>query len=236
MKDVSRYVVLDLETTGLSAKNHKIIEIGAIRIVNHRVEESFCCFVNPRMPIPSRVVALTGITDDMVLKGKQEDAALEELLTFLGEDIVIGHNVNFDYSFVKQWAVNHKRRLEVKGLDTLKMARKILPPDQPKKLESLCAYFGITRENAHRALDDALETYEVFERLCVLYREKEMEIPDPVPLVYHAKRQTPATKHQVERLQQYMKEKKIGDTINWEVLTRGEASRIQDKYYEVYGR
>lgn len=236
MSRLNRYVVVDLETTGLGAKLDKIIEIGAVRIIDGKIDDTYGCLVNPKMPIPQRVVELTGITNEMALSGEDMDEAVQRLLYFIGDDMVVGHNVNFDYSFIKQWAVNHKYPLEISGADTLKLARTILPPDQPKKLESLCSYFDINRENAHRALDDAIETYQVYEKLCDLFENASAVIPDPVPLVYHAKKQTPATAKQVERLKDYMKKKDISDVINWETLTRSEASRIQDKYYEKYGR
>ena len=95
--------------------------------------------------------------------------------------------MTFDYSFLKQWAVNHKRTLSLNAYDTLKIARKCLPAEQSKKLEDLCEYFGVSRENAHRALDDAIETKQIFEKLLVLMDEKgetvEMCIRDRVYIV-----------------------------------------------------
>lgn len=236
MSRLNRYVVVDLETTGLGAKLDRIIEIGAVRVEEGKVVETYACLVNPGMPVPERVQLLTGITTEMVSSGKEMDEAVQGLLDFMGNDVMVGHNVNFDYSFLKQWAVNHKIPLEIRGTDTLKMARTILPPEQPKKLESLCALFDIPRGNAHRALDDAVETYLVYEKLCGLFEAAGKEIPDSVPIVYHAKRQTPATAKQVERLKEFRSRKGITEEINWETLTRSEASRIQDKYYETYGR
>lgn len=236
MSRLNRYVVVDLETTGLGAKLDRIIEIGAVRVEEGKVVETYACLVNPGMPVPERVQLLTGITTEMVRSGKEMDEAVQGLLDFMGNDVMVGHNVNFDYSFLKQWAVNHKIPLEIRGTDTLKMARAILPPEQPKKLESLCALFDIPRDNAHRALDDAVETYLVYEKLCGLFEAAGKEIPDSVPIVYHAKRQTPATAKQVERLKEFRSRKGITEEINWETLTRSEASRIQDKYYETYGR
>lgn len=236
MSRLSRYVVVDLEMTGLSAKSDKIIEIGAVRVVEGKVEDTYGILVDPKMPIPERTTAITGITNEMVKGACDMDEAVGRLLDFLGEDVMVGHNINFDYSFLKQWAVNHKRPLECIGVDTLKLARTILPGEQPKKLENLCEYFGITRENAHRALDDALETYQVYEKLCDLFEEAGKEINEGVPLLYRAKKQTPATAKQVERLKEYIARKSVEEVINWETLTRSEASRMQDKFYEKYGR
>lgn len=111
---------------------------------------------------------------------------MDNLLNFIGDDIILGQNVTFDYSFLKQWAVNHKRTLSLNAYDTLKIARKCLPAEQSKKLEDLCEYFGVNRENAHRALDDAIETKQIFEKLLALMDEKG-EMVESKPLVYKAK-------------------------------------------------
>ena len=235
---VDEYVVLDLEMTGLSAKTDQIIEIGAVKIKNNKVVGTMECLVNPKCKIPTRIVELTGITDEMVSKGKEKDEAIAELLSFIDGYILVGQNINFDYSFLKQWAVNHKRPLEVKACDTLKLARVLLPPEQPKKLDALCAYFGIERTREHRALDDAMETWRIFEKLKELAVEKELSATylEPKVLEYRAKKQSPATPRQVQRLKEYRETHQILDEINWETLTKSEASRIMDKYILVHGR
>ncbi len=235
---VNEYVVLDLEMTGLSAKTDQIIEIGAVKIKENKIVETFDCLVDPNCKIPTRIVELTGITDEMVKTGLDKDFAMEKLLSFIDGYILVGQNINFDYSFLKQWAVNHKRPLEAKACDTLKIARQLLPAEQSKKLESLCVYFGIERTRDHRALDDAIETWKIFEKLRVLAKEKEMEERcfTPQELVYHAKKQSPATPRQIQRLKEYREKHQILDEINWENLTKSEASRIMDKYILVHGR
>jgi DNA polymerase-3 subunit alpha (Gram-positive type) len=154
--------------------------------------------------------------------------------------VLVGQNLNFDYGFLKQWAVNHKRPLEAKACDTLKIARELLPAEQSKKLTSLCEFFGIERQREHRALDDAIETQKVFEALVALAQSKAgvdvEKLFTPQPLSYRAKKQTPATMHQVQRLKEYREKHHITDVIEWENLTRSEASRIMDKYVLVHGR
>ena len=235
---INEYVVLDLEMTGLSAKTDQIIEIGAVKIRDNQIVETMECLVNPKCKIPTRVVELTGITDEMVQSGEEKDDAIIKLLDFIDGYILVGQNINFDYSFLKQWAVNHKRPLEAKACDTLKLARVLLPADQPKKLEDLCMYFGIERARDHRALDDAIETWQVFEKLKIL--GKELQNTDtyfePKELTYRAKKQSPATPKQIERLKEYRERHQIIDEINWENLTKSEASRIMDKYILVHGR
>lgn len=235
---VKDYVVIDMEMTGLSAKQNKVIEIGALRIRDGKVQEQLELLVNPKCPIPEHVTKLTGITNAMVSEGCDEDDAMEQLITFIGDDVIVGQNVNFDYSFLKQWEVNHKRKTERKGCDTLKIARHLLPAEQPKKLESLCEYFNIERKNAHRALDDALETGQVFEKLKAMAEGKEeLEgLFEPKPLIYHAKKQTPATARQIQQLKEYCRLHQITDEINYTILTRSEASRMMDKYRAKYGK
>ena len=235
---INEYVVLDLEMTGLSAKTDQIIEIGAVKIKDNQVVETMDCLVNPKCKIPIRVVELTGITDEMVQSGRDKDEAIKELLDFIEGEILVGQNINFDYSFLKQWAVNHKRPFEAKACDTLKIARVLLPADQPKKLENLCAYFGIERARDHRALDDAMETWQLFEKLKEMGAalENVQTYFEPRELSYRAKKQSPATPKQVQRLKEYREKHLIQDEINWENLTKSEASRIMDKYILVHGR
>ena len=229
MSRIKNYTVIDLEMTGLSAKSDKIFEIGAAKVVDGKIVDTYQTLVNPKQHIPEKVQLLTGITDEDVASGAQMDEALEKLLGFIGEDEIVGQNVNFDYSFIKQWAVNRKIPLEMKAYDTLKLARKCLPPEQSKKLEDLCEYFEIERENAHRALDDAIETQQIFEKLCDLMQEKNEAVESHV-LTYKAKRQTPATARQIQNLKELMSEKNITDVIAWENLTRSQASRLYDEY------
>lgn len=235
---INEYVVLDLEMTGLSAKTDQIIEIGAVKIKDNQIVETMECLVNPKCKVPTRVVELTGITDEMVQSGREKDEAIQELLDFINGQILVGQNVNFDYSFLKQWAVNHKQPLEAKACDTLKIARVLLPADQPKRLENLCQYFGIERAREHRALDDAMETWQVFEKLKELGEtlENAETYFAPRALEYRAKKQSPATPRQIQRLKEYRETHGINDEINWENLTKSEASRIMDKYILVHGR
>jgi DNA polymerase-3 subunit alpha (Gram-positive type) len=237
---IREYIVLDLEMTGLSAKTDQIIEIGAIKIRDGQLVDTYHCVVDARCSVPERITQLTGITDEMVRNGVERDAAISGLLDFMEGFVLVGQNLNFDYGFLKQWAVSHKRPLEAKACDTLKIARELLPAEQSKKLTSLCEFFGIERQREHRALDDAIETQKVFEALVALAQSKAgvdvEKLFTPQPLSYRAKKQTPATMHQVQRLKEYREKHHITDVIEWENLTRSEASRIMDKYVLVHGR
>lgn len=236
MNRVKNYTVIDLEMTGLAAKDNKIIEIGAVRVRDGQMVDTYGMLVNPHCPIEPMVVKLTGITDEMLTEGMEEDPAMAGLLEFIGKDVIVGHNVSFDYSFIKQWAVNKRRALEVEACDTLKMARGLLPEDQKKKLEALCSYFQIERIHAHRALDDAIETWQVYERLADMAEEAgKQELLEPKPLKIKMKRQTPATAHQIEQLKEFMQSHGITETIDWENLTRSQASRKMDAYRVRFG-
>ena len=232
---MNNYTVIDLEMTGLAPKQDKVIEIGAVKVKNGQITETYGTLVRPIRPIPEKVTLLTGITAEMADGGMEEDEAMKKLISFIAEDVIVGHNISFDYSFIKQWAVNQKIGLELYACDTLRLSRALLPGEQSKKLEDLCKFFHIEREHAHRALDDALETQKVFECLKVLADGKE-ELLQPRLLTFKAKRQTPATGHQIQRLKELREKYQIVDEICWETLTRSEASRLQDFYYVHYGR
>lgn len=229
-KSINNYVVLDLEMTGLNPKNDKVIEIAAVKVRNGEIVDTYSILVNPQIKISERITELTGITNEMVVDGANMDTAMQKLIDFIGDKIIVGHNIQFDYSFMKQWAVNNKIPLELKAYDTLKLARSLLPPKVSKKLENLCNYFNVARVNAHRALDDTIETQIIFEKLLEIISENKEPLPQPTTLKYKAKRQTPATAHQIQRLKEIITANNIEDQIEWDVLTRSQASRLQDYY------
>ena len=230
------YVVIDLEMTGLNAKTDKILEVAAVRIRNGEETEYFSAIVNPQVPLNEKVINLTGITQADADAGLPLDQTIEAFLAFLGEDILVGQNIIFDFSFLKQWAVNHKISLEKNAVDTLKLARLFLPKEQKKDLESLCGYFGISRINAHRALDDARETAEIFEKLKLEYGEKNTEAFLPKPLLYKAKKQSPATARQKQYLKKFAQYHGIVLEELSPVMTKGEASRLTDRLIAQYGK
>ena len=100
------YVTLDLETTGLEPKKDRIIEIGAVKVKDGAVEAEYSTLVNPQMQIPKRIWELTGISDEMVENSPVISEALEGLMEFCRDLPLLGHNIIFDYSFVKHSAVN----------------------------------------------------------------------------------------------------------------------------------
>ncbi len=106
------YVVIDLEMTGLNAKTDHILEVGAVRVRNHQAVDKFGAILCQNVKIPEKVTELTGITEAMVQGGMEKEEAMRQFFEFIGEDIIVGQNVIFDYGFLKQWAVNHNMPLE----------------------------------------------------------------------------------------------------------------------------
>lgn len=233
---LENYVVIDLEMTGLNAKTDRILEVAAIRVRAGREQECFAAIVNPGVVLSEKVVSLTGICQEQADKGAPLDETIERFLEFLGDDILLGQNVVFDYSFLKQWAVNHKVSLEKQAVDTLKLARQFLPAEQKKDLESLCTYFEIPRVNAHRALDDARETMQIFEKMKVLYGEEGARFFAPKLLLYKAKKQSPATERQKQYLKSFASYHGIELAEFSPTMTKSEASRLTDRLITQYGK
>lgn len=233
---IKDYVVIDLEMTGLNAKTDRILEAAAVRIREGKETAYFSAIVNPKVRLSEKVTELTGITQEEAANGAETDETLEQFLAFLGDDILVGQNVNFDFSFLKQWAVNHKIILEKQAVDTLKLARQFLPVEQKKDLESLCEYFAVPRVNAHRALEDARETAQIFEKMKAVYGAEHIDAFLPKPLLYKAKKQSPAT----ERQKQYLKKlaQYHGITLQdfSDTMTKSEASKMTDRIIAQYGK
>lgn len=233
---IENYVAIDLEMTGLQAKTDRILEMAAVRVRNGREEAVFSVLVNPQVRLKEKITELTGITQQEADAGAPLDETAAAFLDFLGEDVLIGHNILFDYSFLKQWAVNHKIALEKRAVDTLKLARLFLPQEQKKDLESLCTYFEIERGHGHRALEDTRETVRVFEKIKEIYGREQPEAFEPKALLYKAKKQSPVTLQQIRYLKRFADFHKISLPENVETLTKSEASRLTDRLIAVYGK
>ncbi len=142
------YIAVDVETTGLNPARDRLLEIGAARILNGKVEETYQTFIDAGVEVPERITELTGITDEMRLSGKRPEQAIPEFLEFCGELPILGHNVSFDFGFLKQAAVNQGLTFEREALDTLKIARKLLPDLPSRRLPDLCAYYQVDPGNS----------------------------------------------------------------------------------------
>ena len=234
---IQDYVCLDLETTGLDPRCDKIIEIGAVKVRNGEIVDTFQSFVNPGRLLPEKIIELTGICDSDLKDANSIDVVVPKFLEFAGEDIFLGHSVMFDYSFMKRAVVNldGKNKYEKLGIDTLKISRKHLASLESRRLSYLCNYYGI-EQKAHRALDDAIATHFLYQRLLQdFYMGNETDF-SANQLVYNVKRETPITKAQKERLSKLITLHKIDYLYDLDCLTRNEASRITDQILATYGR
>ncbi len=169
------YCVLDLETTGFSATNDRITEIGIMKVKNKEVIDSFSCFVNPERHIPERVSEVTNITDDMVKDAETIEKIFPKVLEFLGdskETVIVAHNANFDVGFLKQNAKRLGYEFDYTYLDTLSLAKDLFPNYKKYKLGKIAENLGIKVEVAHRALDDVDTTVKVFNVMIDMLKEK----------------------------------------------------------------
>lgn len=230
------YVAVDLEMTGLNVRQDRILEIGAVKVEQGRMTDTFQRLVNPRMELSEKIISLTGITNEMAQEGCDTGQAVEEFLAFSGTLPLVGHNIIYDYSFLKQYAVNHGISLERDAVDTLKLARKFLPQAEKKSLDYLCDTLHITREKNHRALEDAKAAAILLQYLWEQFGEQEPEAFLPKPLQYKVKKQGPATPVQKKHLKELLEYHNIKLDREIDSLTRSEASRMADRILASYGR
>lgn len=230
---IKDYICVDVETTGLNPKVEKIIEIGAVKVINGEITERFQSFLNPGRKLENRIVALTGITDEMLSGAPSAREIMPEFQVFCGDLPIMGHNLSFDYGFIKRAMVNERLSFEKQGLDTLKIARKYLPQLESRSLEFLCKHFQITH-TAHRALGDAEATSKLYGILCELFydraTEEESKVFLPASLTCNVKREQPITIAQKEQIIRYCD--RLGIVLDRDVnaMSRGEASRFIEKY------
>ncbi|MBP3337943.1 MAG: 3'-5' exonuclease [Lachnospiraceae bacterium] len=233
---LNSYILLDLETTGLSAKEDAIIEIGALKVVDGKIVDKIETFINPARKIPHRITEVTGINDEMVENAPYIAEVIADVVKFLQGFTIIGHNVMFDYSFLKRTAVNHKYTLETKVIDTLKISRQLLTDLPKKSLEYLCNHFGIKDENHHRAINDAYVAGELYKLLCNEYEENNPDVFEPKEAIYKVKKESPVTKKQAEWLKALVAYHNIQIDYDIDKLTKNSASRYIDKILATYGR
>ena len=158
----SKFVVFDIETTGFSAVNDRIIEIGAVKVENGEIVDRYSTFVNPERPIPFEIEKLTGINDGMVVDAAVIEDILPEFLEFSKDCIMVAHNAEFDMSFIKENCRRMDMLREFTVVDTLAMARSMLPDLKNYKLDTVVEAVGGTLENHHRAVEDAESTADIF--------------------------------------------------------------------------
>ena len=233
---IDSYIAVDVETTGLEVRQEKITELALVRVEGDTVTDCFSTLVNPGRPISEMVSSLTGITDAMVKDAPAVEEVIGDALDFAGDLPLLGHNLLFDYRFIKKAAVNSGLAFERQGIDTLHLCRLFMGTEQKKNLTDACAFFQIPQPQAHRALADAQSAHLLFQRLKGLYGGERPQAFVPASLFYQPKREQPATKRQKEYLQDLIKCHRINITVQLDALSRSEASRMIDRIILQHGR
>ena len=166
------FVVFDLETTGLSSDMCYITEIGAVKVINGEVYDSFSTFVHPPVSIPQKIVELTGITDAMVKDAPEEGEAVERFLDFCEGSVLVAHNAGFDTSFIRKAMNRLNKEFNFTYIDTVELSRKLLTELKSHKLNVIAKHLKIKLENHHRAVDDAMCTAHIFEHFLKMLSER----------------------------------------------------------------
>ena len=156
------FIIFDIETTGFSAKNDKIIEIGAVKIKNREVIDRFSEFVYPKCKIPYKITELTGISDEMVKNADPIEVVLPKFMEFIDGCAVVAHNAAFDTGFIKKNCSDLGLEFNSTIIDTVPLARFLYPELKRVKLNLVAKHLGVSLENHHRAVDDAKATAEIF--------------------------------------------------------------------------
>ena len=156
------FVVFDLETTGFSPVNNRIIEIGAVKVEHGEITDRFSTFVNPQVPIPFRIEELTSINDNMVMDAPVIEEILPQFLEFVGDAVLVAHNAGFDVSFIEENCRRLGQEQTFTYLDTVALARILLPQLNRFKLDTVAKALHINLHHHHRAVDDAECTAEIF--------------------------------------------------------------------------
>lgn len=176
----TEYIVFDIETTGLSQKKNKIIEIGAVKVKDGEEIDRFSKFINPEEPIPYSIEQLTSITDEMVMHAPTVDVILPKFLEFCGDDIVVAHNAAFDTGFIKKNARDLGMKFDNTIMDTMTLSHVLLPELGKFTLDRVCKALNVKNEHHHRAVDDANATAKIFVKLYEMLVERGVKTVEDV--------------------------------------------------------
>lgn len=225
---LNEYVVIDMEMTGLSARKDKILEIGAVRIKDGTVEDEYQTLVNPNVEIRERITDITGISTDMVQDKPLVGEILQDFFQFIGESVLIGHSLIYDYSFMMQAAYDNKMYDMFKrkwyGIDTLKITKKNVPEGEEKTLSALCTKYGISDEGHHRALNDVYMTNRLYVKLCEEF-EKDGKVFVAEEYVYKPKKDREPTQKEIQNVERLIKNLKIKPEVDIYKMSQSELSR-----------
>ncbi len=171
----SEFVVFDIETTGLNPRVDDIIEIGAVKVANRKVVDSFSTFIHINRNLPAKIIELTSITDDMLQGQPEIRSVLPDFFNFVGDSVLVAHNASFDVSFIKNKSLTYLDKLyDPSVLDTLELSKALIKDVKNHKLNTLTKKLGIKLENHHRAVDDANATAQLFIYLLNILSDREI--------------------------------------------------------------
>lgn len=228
MKD--NFLVVDIETTGISPEMNTITEIGAIKVIDNKVVGHYSQLINPEAVVTAKITEITGLTNEILKDEPVLDEVYGEFLEFAEDLPLLGHNITFDFSFLKYQGNQRGYTFERSGIDTLYLASNFVPELRSKSLTSLISHYKIQREMAHRAYHDALATYELY----LIFKDKFMnecneEYFMPKPLYWKAKKSSPITPKQKSFLSSLIRKHQMFTDIEVDKLSKSEASRYIDR-------
>lgn len=166
------YVVFDIETTGLSPRNDRITEIGAVKIEKGVIVDRFSHLINPEITIPKKIIELTGITDEMVMDKPTIDRVLPQFLDFIKGSTLVAHNATFDMGFIQEKLTQIGEKINNSVLDTLELSRRLFPDLKSHKLNKVAKHLKVTLENHHRAVDDSVATAHILLKCIEILRDR----------------------------------------------------------------
>lgn len=226
----TNFVVVDIETTGISPTSNMITEIGALKIIDNTVVDTYSQLINPEAFVSEQITRITGLTNEILKNQPVLGQVFEKFNTFCEDLPLLGHNIMFDFSFLKYHGNILGYPFEKQGIDTYRLATYYLPDLKSKSLTSLIEYFDINREIAHRAYHDALATYQVYN----IFREEfmkagEEQLFQPVAMHWKPQKTSPITPKQIAFLSALIEKHHMYESIDVKSLTKSEASRYIDR-------
>ncbi|MDQ3634293.1 MAG: exonuclease domain-containing protein [Acidobacteriota bacterium] len=170
----TNFVVFDLETTGAKTPPCRITEIGAYKIVNGKISDSYDTLVNPECPIPPFITGLTGISDSMVKNAPKFGEVVSDFMEFIGDAVLVAHNAHFDLRFLNHEIakIHEDYRVGNPHLCTVQLSRKLLPFLINHRLHTVAEHYSVFIKNRHRATDDAFATAKIFEDFLLKFEER----------------------------------------------------------------
>lgn len=232
---IKDYIAFDLETTGLSPETDQIIEIGALKVKDGKVIDRFMEFLKPDQTISATITGITGITNEMVADAGDTETIIREFVDFCEDYVLVGHNIMFDYKFCKIYASKYGYPFEKKGIDTLRIARKVHKDLESRNLGALCAHYQIVNQSAHRAYHDALATAKLYQTLAHYYEKQEEKLFKPTQLEFRHQKVQPITKKQVNYIDLLCQYHNLTPKKNLEGMTKSEASKFIDSILSEHG-